>query len=202
MPPDPPSWGAVQVPPTVPGGRRWMVPAGNDLRPVGDISWRMAAIYCNWLHNGKATNREAFLNGACDVSTFGYIGNIFTDQLTHNANARYWIPTWDEWLKAAHYDPDKNGEGQGGWWLYSNGTDTPMVGGPPGVGQGNFGFPVSQGANLIPLGAYPQTQSPWGLLDVAGGTLEWTEEILAPVGGSAREWIPHSPYQSTKSCHL
>jgi hypothetical protein len=40
----------------------------------------MAAMYCNWLHNNQSTDRQAFLNGAYDVSTFGYSGTVFTDQ--------------------------------------------------------------------------------------------------------------------------
>ncbi|MFN7022432.1 MAG: SUMF1/EgtB/PvdO family nonheme iron enzyme, partial [Phycisphaerales bacterium] len=168
-------WGGTQTSPVNAGGQRFAVRAGGAMLPTGDITWRTAAIYCNWLHNGKATNREAFLNGAYDVTTFGYVGNIFQDQLTHHPDARYWIPTWDEWLKAAHYDPAKdNGDGTiGGWWVYSNATDTPLIGGPPGAGQANFGF--ASGAFSIPLGAYPDTRSPWGLLDMAGATGEWTE---------------------------
>ena len=174
-------WGGAATSPTNPGGLRFAVRPGQGLLPVGDIDWRMSAVLCNWYHNGKSLDRGAFLNGAYDVSTFGYNGNIFTDQLAHTPGARYWIPTWDEWLKAAHYDPNKNGQGQGGWWVYSNGTDTPLIGGPPGVGQGNFGFTGS--AFDIPLGAYPQTLSPWGLLDVAGGTGEWTEGYFVGSGG-------------------
>lgn len=175
-------WGAVGTAPTTPGGQRFAVPAGNEMRAVGNISWRVAAMYCNWLHNGKSTDRDAFMNGAYDVSQFSGIER-FTDQLTHNAGAKYWIPTWDEWLKAAHYDPDKNGPDQGGWWTYSNGTDQQLIGGPPGVGQANFGW--RDGANsqwTTLLGAYPDTQSPWGLLDVAGGTAEWTEGVLFGAG--------------------
>ncbi len=191
IPPD--FWGAVSTTPNTPGGRRWSVPAGNEMRPTGDISWRMAAIYCNWLHNGKATNREAFLSGAYDVSTFGWmgpLGDIFTDQFTHSPGARYYIPTWDEWLKAAHYDPNKaNGDGSlGGWWRYSNGSDTPYVYGPPGVLVGgvpaqanaawdSFSFP-GWNPYAVNLGAYPQVTSPWGLFDVAGGTSEWSESVL------------------------
>src|SRR5690606_22099076 len=123
VPPTQTNWGAAPTQPNTPDGLRWRVPAGNDMRAVGNISWRGAAIYCNWLHNGQSTDRAAFLNGAYDVSTFGGGAFEFTDQATHNPGARYWIPTWDEWLKAAHYDPDRNGPDQGGWWLYSNGTD-------------------------------------------------------------------------------
>ncbi len=203
----PSDWGAVATTPTTPGGRRWVVPAGNEMMPTGNISWRMAAMYCNWLHNDKGTAREAFLNGAYDVSTFGYVGNIFTDQAAHHPDARYWIPTWDEWLKAAHFDPHKNGPDQGGWWLYPNGGDAPLVYGPPGVlvnglpTQANAGWFPYEGYDpmRVPLGAYANEMSPWGLFDVAGGTAEWTESVLqGPSGirfrfidGSA--WVAGSP---------
>ncbi len=167
------------------GGVRWTVPAGTELRGVGGITWRTAAVYANWLHNGKATNREAFLSGAYDVSTFGYVQGIgYTDQLTRSQGAKYWIPSLDEWLKAAHYDPSKaNPDGSvGGWWTYSNGTDTPVRYGPPeftcpeGPAQANASFFGPSNPYLIPLGSYPDTTSPFGLLDVAGMTREWTEE--------------------------
>ncbi len=179
-------WGATPTTPTVPGGLRWTVTPSNANRPVGDITWRTAAIYCNWLHNGGGTDRSAFLTGAYDISTFGYtgtIGNIFTDQTTHSPEARYWIPTWDEWIKAAHYDPNKNGPGQGGYWEFPNASDVPLIYGPPGVGQANSGYnnPSPFG---IPLGSYPGEQSPWGLLDVAGETAEWTEEVRTLLDGA------------------
>jgi formylglycine-generating enzyme required for sulfatase activity len=181
-------WGAVGATPNNPGRPRFAVPAGNEMLPTGGITWRTAAIYCNWLHNGKSTDREAFLSGAYDVSTFGYYlgGSTFTDQLTRSEGARYWIPSLDEWMKAAHWDPSKvNPDGTtGGWWEYSNGSDTPFVYGPPGIsvdgqptnanaGWSDFSFP---GFNpyAVPLGAYSDAISPWGLLDVAGATSEWT----------------------------
>lgn len=184
----PTTWGAVGTTPTTPGARRWSVPSGNEMIPVGNISWRMAAMYCNWLHNDKSASRGAFLNGAYDVSTFGYVGSTFTDQFTHSPGARYWIPTWDEWLKATHFDPNRFGPGQAGWWSSSNRTNGALTYGPPGVlvngrpteanaGWSNIEFP---GFNpfAVALGSYVNVQSPWGLFDVAGGTAEWTEEVL------------------------
>ena len=190
----PPSvWGAQPAPANNPGGRRWRVPAGNEMIPVGNISWRMAAMLCNWYHNGKATNREAFLSGAYDVSTFGAVPGfpgIFSDQFARSPGARYFIPSWDEWLKAAHYDPNKlNGDGsRGGWWLYSTTSDTAPISNPPGSlvsganGQVNAGGwqTIYNGVIspfAIPLGAYANVTSPWGLFDTAGATNEWTEEV-------------------------
>ncbi|MBX3405853.1 MAG: SUMF1/EgtB/PvdO family nonheme iron enzyme [Phycisphaeraceae bacterium] len=204
-------WGAQGTTPinnSNPNARRWQVPAGNEMRPVGNISWRMAAMYCNFLHNGGAgaagpggvVPRENFLSGAYDVSTFGPNGmGGFADQATRSPGARYFIPTRDEWIKAAHYDPHRYGENQGGYWEFSNSTDAWVPGGPPGVhvnlgpggpgpnpngplAQANYGwdqftFPGYGSPFTVPLGAYPDVQSPWGLLDVAGATTEWTEQI-------------------------
>jgi len=171
----PSNWGAVGTAPTVPGGQRWRVPAGNEMRAVGGVTWRMAAVYCNWLTNGKATNREAFLSGAYDVSTFGYNGNIFTDQLARSPGATYFIPTWDEWLKAVHFDPNRFGEEQPGWWLGPYSQEGIPSGGPPG--QGNANWREFAGWQSVLLGAYDR-QTPWGLYDAAGATGEWTESVL------------------------
>lgn len=102
-------------------------------------------------------------------------------------------------MTAVHYDPNKNGPGSGGWWVSPNGTDVPLAYGPPGqrvrvgpgtpgpdptgpLAQANSGWDETQFLGFdpltVPLGAYPDVQSPWGLFDVAGGTSEWTEEAF------------------------
>lgn len=175
-------WGArVDSSYTGPGVRYEVIP-GRENQGVGNISWRTASIYCNWLHNDQGTARTAFLNGAYDVSTFGYalnpntgLNDIATDQITHNANARFFLPSWDQWLKAVHYDPSKN-NGQGGWWTQPNASNTALIYGPPTnlLAQSSAGFD-SPNPFTIPLGSYPTVQTPWGLLDASGGAIEWTE---------------------------
>jgi len=182
----PARWGAVPALPQN-GGQRFSVPGGNELRAAGGISWRMAAMYCNWMHNDKSSGRSAFLSGIYDVSTFGFTpGGRFLDQLTRSPGAKFWIPSGDEWIKAAHYDPNRSGQGQEGWWRYSTTSDAAPAYGPPGVAvlgsfaQANAGWRSTDYPSLdpfaVPLGAYPGVQSPWGLLDAAGATGEWTEE--------------------------
>ena len=174
-------WGAATDPDYSGPGRHYILRSDistPEMLPVGGISWREAAMYANWLHNNKSSDLSAIQNGAYDTSTFGTNNdNTFNDQLTHNPDARFWIPTLDEWLKAAHYDPNKNGTGQSGWWEYSIMSDEPPIYGIPGEGQANSGFELPGFAEWdIPLGAYEDVTSPWGLFDTAGGGQEWLEE--------------------------
>lgn len=191
--PPPSIWGA-QVDPnyTGPGTRYRLIPGdpNSGMRFTAGITWRTAARFCNWLCNGKSSALSALDNGAYDTSTFQEIGhNIFADQLHHNPGAAYFIPSLDEWAKASFYDPNANG-GLGGWWLNQYGRDRQPVFGPPpswgGTGETNTFFRLPGGAQLqIPLGAYAEvgSVSPWGLLDTAGATTEWTEEQLLGQGG-------------------
>lgn len=160
--------------------------AHADRLPILATDWRSAAYFVNWMNNDLSSDPSAIEDGAYDASTFGGSPPTggFTDQSTRHADARYWIPSMDEWLKAAHYDPNKEGQDQGGWWIYNNGSDTPLVGGPPGVGDTSAGWVIDDDGRPAwetPLGSYPQTMSPWGLRDVSGGGGEWTET-----------WIPYN----------
>ncbi|MGP1308831.1 MAG: SUMF1/EgtB/PvdO family nonheme iron enzyme [Phycisphaerales bacterium] len=149
-------------------------------------SFFAAAMYTNWLHNDKGTSIEAFQNGAYDTSTFERLPGqpIPQGQPSHNADARYWIPTMDEWLKAGYYDPNRLGDGEGGWWKQPNASDTQLIAGRPELGgQTNAGDATqwpSEQHRPFEVGMYPDVQSPWGLLDVSGGASEWTETILSP----------------------
>ena len=181
----PPLWGAARDPTYNGPGIRFRLGSSSIAASLGvyGISWRTAAVYCNWLSNGKSFERTSFLTGAYDVSTFGTNPDqTFTDQTTHSPGATYWIPTLDEWLKGAHYDPTH--AANDGWWLYANRKDRAPVYGPPvtfggnGTGEANAGFLLSGSRQYdIPLGSYPTQTSYYGLLDTAGAGGEWTEEI-------------------------
>lgn len=182
-------WGATPDPTYHGAGRRWKLdgrPSDFNL-PVTGMTWRDTAMYCNWLHNGKGSSLNAIKSGAYDTATFTTdpdTGN-FQDQDSRSPGAKYWIPNLDEWLKAVHYDPNHDGPGEGGWWKYCNGSDTKPVPGLPGVGEtsaGYRGFGTFQ-EWAVPLGAYPQTVTPWGLIDATGGACEWVEDWVQPEKG-------------------
>lgn len=148
---------------------------GTELFAAG-VAWRYAARYVNWLHNDKSTEQWAFETGAYDTSTFTEnTDGSFNDQLTHHADARFWIPTLDEWIKGMHFDPHKYGEGQEGYWMYPHRSDQPPIAGyPEEGGESLAGVPLFAGPEL-PVGAYSSVFSPWDLLDGSGSVTEWTE---------------------------
>ncbi|MCU0688615.1 MAG: formylglycine-generating enzyme family protein [Phycisphaerales bacterium] len=171
-------------------GVRWYLPnPTTDSRvPVMGMNWRFGAIFCNWLHNGRTTNPQHLLSGAYDVSTFGTNPDgTFTDQLTRSPGARFWLPSLDEWLTAAHYDPNRPGPdgtpNQGGWWQFPTSSDTAPVRGLPGTVNA-LGQPAQSSAGtfiVTPAGSYPLAQSPWGLLDASGNAEEWLESVALPI---------------------
>lgn len=166
-------------------GRRYV--AASDAAaswPVLGIGWRDAAIFCNWMHNGRQDDPETFLDGAYDTSTFGVVPGTrreFTDVFTHEPDAKYWITTLDEHIKASYWSPPSDDAPEGRWWTQPNGSDTPLVPGLPGEGQTLSGLGLFIGdAVQIPVGSYPDVSSPWGLLDVSGSGGEWLEEVFSP----------------------
>lgn len=159
-----------------------MIPGSEHY--AADMSWRMAARYCNWLENGKATARAAFESGAYDTSTFTQNSDgTLNDQISHTPGANFWIPTLDQWIKAVYYDPNRYGPGQDGYWRYPGSSDSVLTPGlPQDGGQTSAGI---QGLLGIDAGSYPEVQTPWGLLDASGGVTEWTE-TLHDVGPRSR----------------
>lgn len=167
-------------------GRRYTlqtdVPNSGEL-PVGGITWRESAMFCNWLHNGKASTLEAIAAGAYDTRTFGQNPDgTYTDQAAHSPGAKFWIPTLDEWLKAARFDPNRDGEGQAGWWQYPYMSDEPPIPGRPedgGTTSGGYEDPnEAWGEWEIPLGAYADYVTAYGLRDTSGGAAEWIEDYF------------------------
>lgn len=155
--------------------------------PVAGITWRDAAMFCNWLHNGKSSDRATLWQGAYDTTTFGLdpVQGI-TDQVRRSPGARFWIPDLDEWAKAAFFDPNKNGPGAPGYWQYAISSDTaPNYGFPENAGtQANAGTavdPFDTPEWRIPVGSYALNQSPWGIVDAAGSAAEWTEDPWDPL---------------------
>jgi len=143
------------------------------------IGWEYAARYINWLHHGKVNEEWAFETGVYDASAFDCDEAPCSFPTGHPPEARYWIPNQNEWVKAAHWDPEKD-NGEGGYWIYPNRTNEALRPGllPEDGGQRNAGFDKDV---YFPLdvGSFPDEPSPWGVLDMAGGEEEWNEDLTS-----------------------
>lgn len=144
------------------------------------VGWDYAARFCNWLTNGKGTAPAAFLTGAYDLQSVTVGANGHWAMLpVRLPTATFWLPSLDEWSKAAFFDPNRYGLGQDGYWKYPNASNTPLVPGwPEQGGQTDAGIPYagpSQDPRFNDVGAYATVQSPWGLFDLSGGETEWSD---------------------------
>jgi autotransporter-associated beta strand protein len=161
-----------------PGSYSYAVIGGSANKPITFVSWFDAARFCNWLHNGKG-------NGSTETGAYTLNGAM-TGVFTRNPDATVWIPTENEWYKAAYYDPAKNA-GAGGYWAFPNRRDS-LPGNTIGVpGALNYydgdyvGYP---GMALTDVGAYGVgSASYYGTNDQGGNVYEWNDAELA---GAAR----------------
>lgn len=168
---------------------KWKDRAGA--RPVPWVTWYDAARFANWMHNGGTAD--------ANTETGAYtLVNYQTDgAVPRNANARWWIPSEDEWYKAAYFDPAK--PGGAGYWVYPTRSNVaprdemvpdarkePEV--VPLAPAANYNevyksFRRKQGGVLTPVCAYAtddparDSRGPWGTCDQAGSLWEWTEAI-------------------------
>jgi formylglycine-generating enzyme required for sulfatase activity len=68
-------------------------------KPVNYVMWYNAARYCNWLHNNKPTG----LQSASTTENGAYILNGNSGLPNKFFNAKYFLPSDNEWYKAAYY---------------------------------------------------------------------------------------------------
>jgi autotransporter-associated beta strand protein len=161
-------------------------------RPISWVNWFDAARFANWLSNGCPV-------GPCDSTTtedgvysLGGVkdGGTISSRNSINPNTgfapAYFVPTENEWYKAAYFDPKLNG-GTGGYWRYptrSNDAPGNIAGSSPN--QANYRFEDSiysvtgrttRAANqnyLTDVGAFSGSPSAYGTFDQGGNVREWT----------------------------
>jgi formylglycine-generating enzyme required for sulfatase activity len=143
----------------------------SSRRAILNISWFSAARFANWLHNG-ANKTSSTETGAYTLN--GATSGVFTK----NADAKWWIPSENEWYKAAYYDPTKSGTNK--YWKYPTRSDSLPVAEPfpGGANSANYDSPDSlEGHRVTPVGAYAASVSYYGTYDQAGLMWEWNDAV-------------------------
>lgn len=157
----------------------WEVTEPGNVQPVTGMGFVASAMFCNWLHNDREATINALLQGAYDLRQWNDLEPITWLTAVRSSDARFWIPTYDEWAVGSFYDPNRLGPGDAGWWNYTNRLDRLPFPGPPGIGETSAGWntePSPVDSYLIAVGSYPNSQSPWGLLDTSGSRYEQLED--------------------------
>ena len=129
------------------------------------IDYLDAVRFVNWLHNGQG-------NGSTETGAYTISGG----QITRNPDARYWIPTENEWYKAAYYDPSPDGPADD-YWLYPWRSDV-LQGRPANFYNGTYtvtGQPTQGSFITFLTDVGFGTPSYYGTAGQAGNVEEYTE---------------------------
>ncbi len=161
-------------------GARYVAQAGRENNPIFLVSWYSSIRFINWLGNGQPTDGTGTENGAYTLE-----GGTPTPTngltVTRNAGATYWLPSEDEWYKAAYYDPASDV-----YYEYANGSNTIPASDRPenDPSAANYltqdGYAISGTMDIGPnpftdVGAYAASTSPYGTFDQDGNVREWNE---------------------------
>lgn len=167
---------------------------GNGVnKPATGVSWNEAARFVNWLNTSQG------YQAAYKFDTDGFNDNIALwtpaeawqqggENLYRHKAAKYFLPSEDEYYKAAYYDPNKGGAGVGGYWDYATGSDSePVTTTSGGTAAGTAVY--RDGVNSNPTGPADIDDagglSPYGTMAQNGNVYEWCESAFTAPNDSA-----------------
>ena len=170
-------------------GSRYAVKPDMGDKPVNYVNWFDAARVSNWLMNG-ATGTSSMETGAYTLNnaTSGNAPAV-------NPGATFYIPTENQWYKAAYY---KGGSTNAGYWTYATQSDTvPTAVTADLTGSGssgstgnyaNYGRAAGwngQNGNVTTVGTNGGA-SAYGAFDMSGNVNEWNDLDGLASSGSSR----------------
>jgi formylglycine-generating enzyme required for sulfatase activity len=175
-------------------GGSYVYSATAPTSPISNVSWTMAARYVNWLNNGQPTitSGTAAWNTALNTGAYtmadtraNTVSTVLPRALstTPGLTQKFFLPSANEWVKAAHYNP----AGAGSWNTWQTGVNSPtpsatsVASGSANTAVYNTGVAVP-GYAALPVGSVPNTQSPYGLYDMLGNVTEMTDSTNAVNG--------------------
>ena len=148
-------------------------------KPVNYVNWFDAARVANWYQNGATSSSDT------EDGAYTLVGGQTTGTApARNNGATFYIPTEDQWYKAAYY---KGGGASTGYWDYATQSDsapTAVAAGSTGIGSagstGNFAN-YNYGADWNSLNGNVTTvgtnggPSAYGAFDMSGNLTEWND---------------------------
>ena len=189
---------------------------GSADRPITYVSWWDSARFSNWMANGQPSgvqNSTTTENGAYNVNGATSGGAVAKNAANPNTGAAptFYIPTENEWYKAAYYSPNYGGAGVGGYYAYATQSDRApgnVVGSE--ANQANYyngvlsvtqlnEFDDNQ-TYLTDVGAFTNSGSFYGTFDQIGNVWQWNDLDGAP--GSSRGYRGSSWYDNLAAFYM
>ena len=140
---------------------------GNGLlRPATGITWNEAARYVNWLNTSTGgTAAYKFSGSTFQLWSAGDAG-YNASNMFRNSLAKYWLPSSNEWYKAAYGNPN------GTWNNYPTGSDSVPTAVASGTVANTAVYNAKSGpADITSAGGL----SPYGTMGQGGNVWEWNE---------------------------
>ena len=161
-------------------------------RPIAYVSWFDAARFANWMANGQPSGPQTA--ATTEDGAYPLRGAVSGDAVARNAcnpvtgkTVTYWIPTENEWYKAAYFRPAQGSADAPGYDLYATRSSS-----APGNTAGDapnqmnvivgVDFAVTKSPELIAtqnyltdVGAYTGSASHYGTFDQSGLLYQWND---------------------------
>jgi formylglycine-generating enzyme required for sulfatase activity len=156
------------------GSYTYSVASDWDNRPVNYVSWYDSLRFSNWLNNGQGTGNTE--DGAYDMS--------LGDSVVREPGALVWLPSEDEWYKAAYH---KNDGVTGNYFEYPTSndsapgrdmTETTNPGNNANYDYGADEYLIGSPYYRTEVGEFELSDSPYGTFDMAGNVGEWDETLI------------------------
>ncbi len=157
------------------GSYTYSVATERANRPVNFVSYLDAMRFTNWLENGQPTGAQG--PGTTEDGVYAISDGLSE---VRNSSATYFLPSEDEWYKAAYYDPVA-----GVYYDYPTGTDSlpsnDLFISDPG-NNANFrqgSYTIGSPYWMTEVGSFGNSESPYGTFDQGGNVWEWNETLVS-----------------------
>lgn len=146
-------------------------------KPVTGLSWFEAARFINWLNasNGHQVAYNFDSQGIFQLWSSAEAWQQGGENLFRHKDAVYFLPSTDEWYKAAYYDPTS-----GVYYDYTTGSNAPPNAVASGTTAGSAVYLQSGPADITQAGGL----SPYGTMGQGGNVYEWEETDIDLVNDS------------------
>jgi hypothetical protein len=161
----------------------------HDLSDYGGNATNKPATFIDWYSASKIANYLNISSGYVPAYKYDNSGNLLLWSSSdpgynpknplRNSLAKYFLPSSDEWYKAAYGSPNGN------WYKYANGSNVM----PTAVASGSTGAVYSQPLQNGPAEASNAGGlSAYGTMGQNGNALEWTETAFDGLNDSPNEY--------------